>query len=56
VAAGGAGGSPVYCEMRVEVELGVVAVLSVEPATRALEGSGVGRDMGDAEPREAEGL
>jgi hypothetical protein len=54
-AALGAGGAPVpYCEMAVEV--GVVEVLSVEPATFALEGSGVGREMGEAEPREAEEL
>jgi hypothetical protein len=54
-AALGAGGTPVpYCEILVEV--GVAAVLSVEPATSALEGSGVGREMGGAEPREAEEL
>jgi hypothetical protein len=55
-AALGAGGMPVYCEMKVDVDVGTVLALSVEPATRALEGSGVGREMGDAEPREAEGL
>jgi hypothetical protein len=53
-AALGAGGIPVYWEINVEV--GVAVVLSVEPATFALEGSGVGREIGEAEPREAEGL
>jgi hypothetical protein len=45
--AGGAGGTPVpYCEMVVEV--GFAVVLSVEPATFALEGPGVGHENGGA--------
>ena len=53
-AALGAGGMPVFCELGVEV--GVPVLLSVEPATIALEASGVGLEMGEAEPREADGL
>ena len=52
-AALGAGGIPVYCDMKVELD---TVVPSVEPATFALEGSGVCLVMGDAEPRDAEGL
>jgi len=53
-AALGAGGMPLYCDMNVEVDTVVVPL--VEPATFALEGSGVGLVMGEAEPRDAEGL
>lgn len=49
--AGGAGGISVSA-----VGLGVEDVLNVDPATIALEGSGVGLDIGVAEPLEAEGL
>ena len=53
-AALGAGGMPLYCDMNVEVDTVVVPIL--EPATFALEGSGVDLVMGEAEPRDAEGL
>ncbi|CAA9959917.1 hypothetical protein CFE70_003358 [Pyrenophora teres f. teres 0-1] len=37
------------------VEVGTVAVPSVDPAMFALDGSGVGLVIGEAEPRDAEG-
>lgn len=50
-AALGAGGISMF-----PVALGVEVVVSVDPTAFALEESGVGLDMGVAEPRDADGL